>query len=144
MDIAGIVLGYIAVIGGLSIAPLAIIMGIRHDRRKRELEHMERMRALELGRKLPQDEPWLSPTKIALVIGGFVPLVVFSSVATATARSGFHEGMWIAAGLVSTAAVISGSVLAGTSLRRDATSTGSLDNKPYVEEDAYDVVSSRG
>jgi hypothetical protein len=144
MDIAGIVLGYIAVIGGLAIAPLAIIMGIRHDRQKRELEHMERMRALELGRRLPQDEPWLSPMKIALVIGGFVPLVVFSSVATATARTGFHDGMWVAACLVGTAAVIAGSCLAGNSLKRDATSTGSLDNKPYVEEDAYDVVSSRG
>lgn len=144
MATAGIVLGFISVIGGLSLGALAIILGIRHDRRKRELEHLERMRALELGRKLPQDEPWLSPTKIALVIGGFVPLVAFSSVATATARTGFHEEMWLAACSVSAAAVISGSILAGISLRRDATSTRSLDDKPYVEEDAYDVVSSRG
>ena len=63
--IAGLVLGFIAVIGGLSIAALAIILGIRHDRRKREMEHIERMKALELGRTLPQDEPWLSPAKIA-------------------------------------------------------------------------------
>jgi hypothetical protein len=144
MDIAGIVLGYIAVVGGLSIAPLAIIMGIRHDRRKRELEHMERMRALELGRKLPQDEPWLSPMKIAVVIGGVVPLVVFTSVASATVKTGFHEEMWIAAAIVGTAGLISGSALAANTLKREATSTGSLDSKPYVEEDAYDVVSSRG
>ena len=32
MDIAGITLGFIAVIGGLAIAPLSIILGIRHDR----------------------------------------------------------------------------------------------------------------
>ncbi len=42
MDIAGLVLGYIAVIGGLSIAPLVIVLNQRNDRWKHELEHIER------------------------------------------------------------------------------------------------------
>jgi hypothetical protein len=51
--------------------------------------------------------------------------------------------MWIAATLVGTAAVISGSILAGHSFQTRKTSS-QLDGKPDLEEDAYDVVSSRG
>ena len=61
------------------------------------MEHLERMKAMELGRTLPQDEPWLSPAKLAALIGGVVPLGVFVSVGTATTSSGYHEEMWLAA-----------------------------------------------
>ena len=86
MDIAGITLGFIAVIGGLAIAPLAIILGIRQAQRKREMEHIERMKALELGRTLPQDEPWLSPTKIGAAIGILVPIAALVAAATQASR----------------------------------------------------------
>jgi len=46
---------------GIGIGYLAIYLGIRHDKYKRELEHKERMRALELGRSLPGDAPGLTP-----------------------------------------------------------------------------------
>ena len=61
------------------------------------MEHIERMKALELGRTLPQDEPWLSPVRIAVLIGGVVPLGAFVTVGIATAAVGFHEAMWLAA-----------------------------------------------
>jgi hypothetical protein len=144
MASAGLVLGFIAVIGGLSIAPLAIILGIRHDRQKREMEHLERMKALELGRTLPQDESWFTPAKIAVLIGAVVPLGVFVSVGTATTSSGYHEEMWLAAMSVGMAGVISGAVVAVQSSRSRKTSDSAAVVKPYVEEDAYDVVSSRG
>jgi hypothetical protein len=144
MESAGLVLGFIAVVGGLLIAGLAIILGIRHDRQKREMEHIERMKALELGRTLPQDEPWLSPAKLAALIGGVVPLGVFVSVGTATTSSGYHEQMWLAATCVGMVAVISGSVVAVQSSRSRKTSDSVAVVKPYVEDDAYDVVSSRG
>ncbi len=144
MNIAGIVLGYIAVIGGLSIAPLAIIMGIRHDRRKRELEHAERMRALELGRRLPQDEPWLSAGKIGALIAILVPVGAFGAAWQTSQVAGYHEDPWFASAGVGTVAVVCGSGLVAFSHRRDRTSSASLDTKPYVEEDAYDVVSTRG
>ena len=35
-----------------------VILGLRHARLERELEHAERMKALELGRTLPKDEPF--------------------------------------------------------------------------------------
>jgi hypothetical protein len=144
METAGIVLGFIAVVGGLAIAPLAIVLGQRHERRKRELEHIERMKALELGRTLPQDEPWWSPARIAWLIGAGVPLGAFLSVGLASRSVGYHEGMWIAAAMVGISGVISGSILAGQSLAHRKSSPGFDAAKPDVDEDAYDVVSARG
>jgi hypothetical protein len=143
MEIAGMVLGYIAVIGGLAIAPLSIVLHFRNEQRKREVEHIERMQALEFGRTLPQDEPWWSPLRISLVIGGAVPLGVFLTVGSATAAVGFHDGMWIAAAMVGMASVICGTILAGSNMRAKASSSFA-DSKPQIEEDAYDVASARG
>ena len=70
--------------GGLGIAALAIAGHFRHERRKRELEHLERMKAFELGRTLPQDEPWLSPMRLAAMIGAGVPLGAFASACVST------------------------------------------------------------
>lgn len=134
-----------AVLGGFGIAALAVVMGIRHDRRKRELEHIERMKALELGRTLPRDEPWLSPTKVGALIGVVVPIVAISCAGSATASAGFREEIWIAAGVLGTASAIAGATLVGyaQSLRRQSPDPLPF-MKPHVEDDAYDVVSSRG
>jgi hypothetical protein len=135
----------VAIVGGLGIAALAIVLGIRHDWRKRELEHLERMRALELGRRLPQDEPWLSPAKIGAAVAILVPIGAFISVYRATEVAGYHEPMWIAVVLVGMAAVITGgSVVVATSPKKGATPSEMATAKPIIEEDAYDVVSSRG
>jgi len=48
------------------VAPTAI--AFKHVQRLRELEHIERMRALELGWVLPKDEPWWSPARIVVMI----------------------------------------------------------------------------
>jgi hypothetical protein len=77
-----------------------------------------------------------------LVIGGAVPLGAFISAGMATSAVGFHEGMWLAAASVGVASVISASTLAVCSTRRQ--SPAEEVTKPYVEEDAYDVVSARG
>ncbi len=147
MDIAGMALGFTAIIGGVVMIPISIGLHFQHERRKREMEHIERMKALELGRTLPQDEPWFSPERMALVIvliGGAVPLGAFLAAAISTAIAGFHDGMWIAASSVGMASVISGSILAGKSLKRRETALSPSNLKPYVEEDSYDVVSARG
>jgi hypothetical protein len=144
MDIAGITLGFIAVIGGLAIAPFSIFLGIRQAQRKREMEHIERMKALELGRTLPQDEPWLSPTKIGAAIGILVPIAALTAAADASRQVGYHEELWLAATLVGITGLISGPILVFTSARKSAAPSASLETKPYVAEDAYDVVSSRG
>jgi hypothetical protein len=144
METAGLILGYIAVIGGLSFAVLPITLHHRHERRKREMEHIERLKALELGRTLPQDEPWWSPLRIGLLIGAVVPVGVFSCVGLASLATGYHEEMWLMAGLVGTAGVVCGSFTVGHSVQAGKVSSLPVGIKPGVEEDAYDVVSSRG
>ena len=54
------------------VAPTAIVF--RYVRFHREIKHAERMRALELGRPFPGDEPWWSPERIIVAIGAGVPL----------------------------------------------------------------------
>ena len=144
MSFEEFLLASVAIVGGLGIAALAIVLGIRHDWRKRELEHLERMRAMELGRKLPQDEPWMSPAKIGAAVAILVPIGAFISVYRATEVAGYHEPMWLAVVIVGVAAVISGSVVVATSTKKGATPSETASAKPIIEEDAYDVVSSRG
>jgi hypothetical protein len=139
---AGLTLGFIAVVGGLWLGTIATVFRFRHERHK--LEHAERMRSFELGRPLPQNEPWWSPLRIAVVIGGAVPLGAFLSACVATSLVGFHDGMWIAASTVGMVSVIAGATVAGTSHNRRPVSDQPEVTKPYVDEDAYDVVSSRG
>ena len=61
-------LGFLLAFLGIGIAYYAVHFGIRLERTKRELEHKERMRALELGRSLPGDGSWLSPLRAGLLI----------------------------------------------------------------------------
>lgn len=144
MQTASIVLGYIAVIGGLWFGAVPIAFHCQREKRKRELEHIERLRALELGRTLPQDVSWVSPVKLGAIIATVVPVGVFVPVWMATQLVGYHEIMWIAAAVVGLAAVLCGSILSGCSLQLEANPSESAAGKPYVEEDAYDVVGSRG
>jgi hypothetical protein len=137
-------LAFVAVFGGLGIGALAIVLGIRHDWRKRELEHVERMKAFELGRTLPQDEPWLSPTKIGAFLTTIVPIGVFIIARLTTESAGYQETIWATAMVVGLAGVICGTVLVATAGKKRAGSPTSTGTKPYVDEDAYDVVSSRG
>lgn len=118
----------------------------RHARHLRELEHAERMKALAVGRSLPQDESWWSPPRLCLAIAAGVPASVFFVAFLASESLGFHEEIWLSAGIVGLAGVVSGSMLANRHLAarewmRDNAPWGS---KPDVEADAFDVVSSRG
>ncbi len=69
----------------LSVLTLPILFHFRVERRKREFEHLERMRSLELGRPfggdkkfgLPAIPQWAVPHLVAASIGAVVPLGVF-------------------------------------------------------------------
>lgn len=122
--------------------PMVIVpaaLGIKQARRERELEHIERMQALQLGRTLPRDEPWWTPGRLGLAIAVAVPLGVFACAAVATAAEGYHAGIWITAGLVGCVGVEKGS-----SLARRGTVQPARPEKPVVEDDAFDVVGARG
>jgi hypothetical protein len=127
-----------------------VVLGIRYERQKRELEHAERMRALELGRMLPGDETWFTPAKISLAIGAGVPVAVFMLALTAAKAVGFREEIFVFAGLVGMTGVICGTILAHKAFELRSPSDPGLTAghasyaKPMVDDDAYDVTASRG
>ncbi len=121
---------------------IPIILGFRHSKRNRELEHAERIKALEMGRPLPgeaKDQPWSMAARMATWIGAGVPIGVFVCAWLTSMMVGYHETVWGAAGVVGLSGVICGAILAGQAIKSDAATA-----KPRVEEDSYDVVSSRG
>jgi hypothetical protein len=123
------------------IAPVAIVSKLMQ--KKRELEHMERMRALELGRVLPQDQPWFNPTRVIALIAGFVPLVSLAIAGIMTSEIGYHDEVWMTCGGVGISSVVCGTYLAGKYLFRSQ--TGEDPNvKGHFDPDAYDVVGRRG
>src|SRR4051794_12300341 len=83
--------------------PIVIVptaLGIRHARHLREFEHAERMKALELGRTLPQDVRWETAPKVAVWIGAGVPIGVFGCAWLASTVIGFHQDIWMGAMVV--------------------------------------------
>jgi hypothetical protein len=128
------------------VAPTA--MWVKYAQRQRELEHAERIRALELGRTLPQDEPWWSPAKLSAAIGVGVPSVAMFCAYWATESVGFRDGIWVSSMLVGMSGVICGTVLASQHLKHRAEAQRAADRayaaKPPVDADAFDVVASRG
>ena len=123
------------------------VLGIKFTQRMRELEHQERMRALELGRTLPQDEPWSSPARISLSIGAGVPVGVFSLAWLTTQSIGYHEQIWMGATMTGIAGVICGSILAAKHFNHRAEAEILAANpyaKPRVDADAFEMVGSRG
>jgi hypothetical protein len=124
------------------------VLGIRHARQVRELEHKERMKALELGRSLPGDEPWSSPARISLAIAAGVPIGVFFCAWMATQATGFKQDIWMTSMVTSMTAVISGSILAGKHFTQRAAAEAAAQaayGKPEMHDaDAFDVVGSRG
>lgn len=128
----------------IPIVIVPVILGIRYERQKRELEHAERMKALELGRTLPGDEPWLSPPKLCLAIGGVVPIGVFLVAMLACQSLGYRDEIFVFAGLVGVTAVVCGTILTLKWFeQRATTAAGRLDRagqaKPAFDADAYDL-----
>jgi hypothetical protein len=131
----------------LPIILVPIILGIRYARCRRELEHAERIKALELGRSLHTADSWWTLPRISVAIGAGVPAAVFFCAWQASESLQDPEPAWISAGFVGMTAVISGSVLAARYyLRHDesAHDARGLDGKTRIDADAFDVVSSRG
>jgi len=133
----------------LVLLPIGLYLGVE----KRKQQHLERMKALELGR------PFLAPEtelmrcmagRIAFSIGAGVPIGVFGCAWLASLAVGYHDTIWMAAMMVGIASVIGGTVLAAkmfevsTAASTCQSSDSFTDGKPVVEEDAYDVVSARG
>jgi hypothetical protein len=133
-----LLLGMAIVVAALVIL-VPVIVGVRAEHRKREMEHAERMRAIELGRPFPGESGWWSPARVAVGIGVGVPLGIFGIAFVASLLTGEAAPfIWPSAGAIGLAAVICGTVLAS---RVPAPRPQAPDPraKPYVDPDAYDA-----
>jgi uncharacterized membrane protein YuzA (DUF378 family) len=133
----------------IPIVIVPVALGIKYARRERELEHAERMKALELGRTLPEDEPLWSPGRLCLAIGVGVPIGVFGFAWLASGRGGDQEEAlrWISAAIVGLAGVVCGSLLTHRHLIQREHSRGAREGyeaKSPIDADAFDVVDRRG
>lgn len=150
-----------AVLGAVVlIALVSIVGGFLQCRRERLLDHRERMRALELGRELPDDA---ATARIRAAFG--LPWAEEKDGPASPAKRCFSSTFWIAfwgflvagqagmgnrpvavaiassVGAIGVAGMICGTLL---SFRAPAVSTRVAVVKPPIEEDAFDVVSCRG
>jgi hypothetical protein len=149
-------------LGGVAVISLvAILGGFLHVRRERLLTHTERMKALELGRPMP-DDPETARIKAAYV----PPVPSKPSNSEALAGKCYSTAVWVAfwgfgagvgavqgggiavaiaiaasVGAIGVTSIICGTILAA---RPPLATTPAYSSKPTVEEDEYDVVSSRG
>ena len=126
---------------GIPIVVVPTALAFKHAAKLRDLEHAEKMRALELGRFNPGDGEWTTNGRIGAGIGAGVPIVAMIVAMITSLDAGFHSEIWMFSGMVSIAAVISGSILAAKSR---STAPDQPDAKPIYEPDAFDVVGSRG
>jgi hypothetical protein len=119
------------------------IIAMKHAHRRREWEHAERMKALEMGLPLPGKEGWSA--LVCTSIGAGVPIAAL--IAALIGSQGHEsEAAWAAAGMVGLGGVISGSTLA-TRLFPSRRRTKEVDlhaKPPEFDPDAYDVVGRRG
>jgi hypothetical protein len=134
-----------------------LILVVRNGQRRREWEHAERMRSLEMGLPVPpRDAPW-AKAAVCIAIGAGVPLVAFVFTYLAfTSKSGVDGEIWLAPALVSGASVIGACILAGTMFHggsKSGNSSGAdslngrqpiAGEKPPYDPDALDVVGRRG
>jgi hypothetical protein len=145
------------------IALVAIIGGFLHSRRERLMTHAERMKALELGRDLPEDA---CTSRLKSARGGATNQN--ESEESLLARKCFSTALWIAligfpstiqvgsqgvaivvaiaAGAACMTATICGTVLASRELSnaRERRDEAGPNLKPMADPDAYDVVARRG
>ena len=147
----GPVIAIIALIVPMVVGSLAIIL--RYVYVVRRLEHEERMKALEMGRTLPQDEAWWSTPRIAIAIGAFVPVAALSIAVGASESGNVVDDLWPMAGMVSLAGIIGGTILSVKHFNhKSAMEIAALHANPYPQNgkpasfdpDAYDVASNRG
>jgi hypothetical protein len=121
------------------------ILILRHIGRKREWEHLERMKALELGMPVPGSES--GRAKVCIAIGAGVPLGALLLAWVASLDGNYGENHWEAAMTVGGLGVVCGSVLAARlfpSRNRQPDASMGPEGKPVVDPDAYDVAGRRG
>jgi hypothetical protein len=130
----------------LPIVLVPTIMVLSHRKRRREMEHVERMKALELGLPTPGTESW--PASVCIAIGAGVPIgAFFLAWLAGMEHSGSGQNYWETAAPVGVVGILCGTFLSTRLLpSRSKSQRPAVDAhaKPAYDPDAYDVVSRRG
>lgn len=150
-----VVIPVVAILMPLVLVPL--VMVLKQRSRRREQEHRERMRALDLG-VLPArpERSTFWPAMAAIAIGFGVPAAAFLFAWLAALTAHVGDAIWGAVAGVSVVALICGTVLA-VRLVRPRPARPSAASRPYdwdhatttakpaaFDPDAFDTVSRRG
>ena len=125
---------------GICIGFDLVVLFLWLARRSRERQPDRPTRAFEPFRILSGDVLGTARVKIGAALAIAVPIASLVLGTLATQAVGYHETIWRAVGMIGVAAVVCGSVLVMSSIPKGSAAI----EKPHVEEDAYDVVSSRG
>lgn len=127
------------------VAPTAIIT--KHLQKRRELEHTERMRALEVGLLLPKDQGFWTRGRLSAGFGLFLPMASLTMAWMFTeSHSRVGEFVWPAVSMISLLGVLAGWRLASKLPGPPPISqrfAESLKSHAY-DPDEFDVVSRRG
>ena len=137
---------------GLGLVIAGFTSGMKQAHRRKELEHLERIKAMEMGlAPQPTGLDWPAAA-VCIAIGAGVPVGSFVVAWLATLTADAPDGIWVAPVFVSFAAIGSARKLAYRII--DPTKSGSgkgvikqvpvSDGKPAFDPDAFDVVGSRG
>ncbi|HZW32653.1 MAG TPA: hypothetical protein VFF52_18215 [Isosphaeraceae bacterium] len=129
------------------------IITLKHRQKKREWEHLERMRELELHLPRSSRGESLGPRSVVAIGAGVPTASVLGAFLTCVGGPPSVEGVplaaiaWGSAALISLGAMLTSLILALLVARsRDRVEAGSLldQAKPVYDPDALDVVGSRG
>jgi hypothetical protein len=130
----------------LPVVLVPTIIAMKHANRKREWEHLERMKALELGQPIPRNDTWWALGSMAIGAGVPVGAMFCAWMASLTTKLGDHA--WPAAAVLGVTGIIGGIKLGKCRFASRPAQRGLADvanGKPYAADpDAYDVVSRRG
>jgi hypothetical protein len=156
MDTAAIdplIIPIVAILMPLVLAPTIIVLKQRH--RRREWEHTERMKAMEIQLPTPPAE-WLGKGKGIAAIGAGVPIASVIAALLASVAFGQESAhqdtialngiAWGCACVISVFALATSLILASMSrkaAKEAASAEHVMNGKPVFDPDAYDVVSSR-
>ena len=125
---------------------VAVVGGVRSDRRKAEIAHAETLKRLELGiPDPPSDRSW-PLALVCIVIGAGVPAIAFGvTLAAYLNKANVADEIWIAPAVASIVSVAVAGKLASM-LHRETESDRNPASAPKLvgDPDAFDVAGRRG
>ncbi len=149
MDI--LVIPLVAILMPLFLVPTIMTLKFRQSRK--EWEHLERMKAMELGLRMPPDQIPAATKSIAWIGAGVPIFTVCAALLACVDGPTSIDGVPLAAIVWGGAVVISGGAMVTSLLvafavarpRKPADSaTFTSKSKPVFDPDTFDVVASRG